>query len=48
MNACGFQTYYTVHPPRVNERGELTTTLFCLISVGYHLELRVAMTFYRH
>ena len=22
------------------------TTLFCLISVGYHLELRIALTFY--
>ena len=25
-----------------------TTTLFCLISVNHHLELRVAISFYRH
>ena len=29
-----------------NERGELTTTLFGLITVGYHLELCIIMTFY--
>ena len=30
----------------VNEQGKSTTTLFCLVSVGYHSELRVAITFY--
>ena len=28
-----------------NERGERTTTFLCLISVGYHSELRIAITF---
>ena len=31
-----------------NERGELASTLFCLISLGYHSELRVAIDFYQH
>ena len=26
---------------------ELGATLFCLISVGYHLELCIAITFYK-
>ena len=29
-----------------NEWGETNATLFCLISVGYHSELRVAILFY--
>ena len=30
----------------ISERGEQTATLFWLISVGSHLELRIAITFY--
>ena len=30
----------------INEREERTATLSCLISVGYHLELRIAITLY--
>ena len=29
-----------------NHRLDIETTLFCLISVGYHLELCIAITFY--
>ena len=36
-NSCGFLT---------NEQGEPTSTLFCVINVSYHSELRVAITFY--
>ena len=32
----------------INEWGELATTLFCLINVGYHPGLRVAISYYQH
>ena len=31
-----------------NEHVEPTATLFCLIRVGYHSELRVSITFHQH
>ena len=29
---------------KVSEKAKYFTTLFCLLSVGYHLELRIAIT----
>ena len=41
-------TLNTLNNALVNEQGESTNTLFCLISVSQHLELCVAIILYRH
>ena len=45
--SSSFQLVLLTHEASLNNKKLMRVIMNCPISVGYHLELRVAMTFYR-